>query len=145
MGHPVKSLDGKTARVGGLAVSRTIGDYSVKDNYLGRGVIATPEIFVGQQRPDDEFFVIGTDGLWDVLSNEEVVGFVRSRLLQNTPLRRVCYELVEYAIKKMHSRDDVSALIILLKPHQKFSTTMEAAPAPADRQNLELLANPASL
>ena len=29
-------------------------------------------------QPEDEFIVIGCDGIWDVMSNEEVVEFVSS-------------------------------------------------------------------
>ena len=33
---------------------------------------------------DHEFIVIACDGIWDVLSNQDVVEFVRDRLAQKT-------------------------------------------------------------
>jgi protein phosphatase 2C family protein 2/3 len=32
--------------------------------------------------PDHEFLVLACDGIWDVLSNEEVLEFVRERIAQ---------------------------------------------------------------
>lgn len=55
---------------GGLAVSRTIGDVA-----HSKAVICTPEVFrvplnISAKRA--QRFVIASDGLWDVLSNQKV-------------------------------------------------------------------------
>eukprot|EP00967_Tisochrysis_lutea_P043238 scaffold52215_cov15-Tisochrysis_lutea.AAC.1 len=55
-----------TWRVGGvLAVSRAFGDKPLK-----RYVIATPDIREESLRDDDEFLILASDGLWDVISNQ---------------------------------------------------------------------------
>lgn len=54
-----------TWRVGGvLAVSRAFGDRPLK-----RYVVATPDIKEEQLRDEDEFLILASDGLWDVISN----------------------------------------------------------------------------
>lgn len=55
-----------TWRVGGvLAVSRAFGDRPLK-----RYVIATPEIKEETLKDEDEFLILASDGLWDVISNQ---------------------------------------------------------------------------
>jgi len=55
-----------------LAVARAIGDASEKPY-----VSPEPDIRVERlQRGNDEFLVIATDGLWDVMSSEDAVEFV---------------------------------------------------------------------
>ena len=57
----------------GLAMSRSLGDTLGKEV----GVISDPLISVHEFRPDDDFFVVSaTDGVWDVMENQEVVDFV---------------------------------------------------------------------
>eukprot|EP00200_Dunaliella_tertiolecta_P008380 CAMPEP_0202379020 /NCGR_PEP_ID=MMETSP1127-20130417/22137_1 /ASSEMBLY_ACC=CAM_ASM_000462 /TAXON_ID=3047 /ORGANISM="Dunaliella tertiolecta, Strain CCMP1320" /LENGTH=281 /DNA_ID=CAMNT_0048977445 /DNA_START=274 /DNA_END=1118 /DNA_ORIENTATION=- len=63
-----------TWRVGGvLAVSRAFGDKPLK-----RYVIATPDIREESLRDDDEFLILASDGLWDVISNQDAAGIVRN-------------------------------------------------------------------
>ncbi|XP_075661422.1 putative protein phosphatase 2C 33 isoform X1 [Castanea sativa] len=58
----------------GLAMSRAFGDFCLKDF----GLISVPEISYHQLTEKDEFVVLATDGVWDVLSNKEVVEIVAS-------------------------------------------------------------------
>lgn len=41
---------------------------------------AYPDVLEKQITPDHEFMVIACDGIWDVLTNQEVVDFVRARI-----------------------------------------------------------------
>lgn len=56
----------------GLAMSRAFGDFILKDH----GVIATPDIWYHRLTSSDQFIVLASDGVWDVLSNEEVASIV---------------------------------------------------------------------
>ncbi|XP_022952802.1 probable protein phosphatase 2C 11 [Cucurbita moschata] len=61
-----------TWRVGGiLAVSRAFGDKLLK-----RYVVADPEI-KEEEIPSVDFIIIASDGLWNVISNEEAVSLVQ--------------------------------------------------------------------
>ncbi|EMS64497.1 putative protein phosphatase 2C 48 [Triticum urartu] len=56
----------------GLAMSRAFGDYCVKDY----GVISAPEVTQRRITSRDQFVILATDGVWDVVSNEEAVQIV---------------------------------------------------------------------
>ncbi|MED6171496.1 hypothetical protein PIB30_041172 [Stylosanthes scabra] len=58
----------------GLAMSRAFGDYCLKDF----GLISLPHVSYHHISDKDEFVVLATDGIWDVLSNREVLGIVGS-------------------------------------------------------------------
>jgi protein phosphatase 1L len=61
-----------TWRVGGvLAVSRAFGDRLLK-----KYVVADPEIQEESITKDVEFVVLASDGLWDVVSNQNAVTMV---------------------------------------------------------------------
>jgi serine/threonine protein phosphatase PrpC len=64
------NFDGYDYRVKDLSLSRSIGDISAEPE-----VTAKPEIF-RRKLDHDKFIVLGCDGLWDVLSNSDVVNFV---------------------------------------------------------------------
>lgn len=76
-GHPVSMPVGPCRvwyhnRVGetlGLAMSRSLGDAVAHKC----GVSAEPEVFEHALDPSDEFVVIATDGVFDVLDNQQVV------------------------------------------------------------------------
>eukprot|EP00475_Leptophrys_vorax_P000447 TRINITY_DN10246_c0_g1_i1.p1 TRINITY_DN10246_c0_g1~~TRINITY_DN10246_c0_g1_i1.p1 ORF type:complete len:275 (+),score=24.50 TRINITY_DN10246_c0_g1_i1:123-827(+) len=58
-----------TWRVGGvLAVSRAFGDKLLK-----RYVVAEPEIEEYDVTPEDEFLVLASDGLWDVVKDQDAI------------------------------------------------------------------------
>ena len=56
----------------GLAMSRSLGDLIAKRV----GVIATPVCHCFQMYGADQFVVLASDGIWDVMENIEVVNFV---------------------------------------------------------------------
>ncbi|TYK03153.1 putative protein phosphatase 2C 8 [Cucumis melo var. makuwa] len=58
--------------LGVLATSRSIGD-----EYLKPFVISKPEVTVTKRTDNDEFLILGSDGLWDVVSNEIACNIVR--------------------------------------------------------------------
>ncbi|KAL5579216.1 hypothetical protein UlMin_011658 [Ulmus minor] len=57
-----------------LAMARAFGDFCQKDF----GLISVPEITHRRLTKEDEFIILATNGIWDVLSNEEVVNIVAS-------------------------------------------------------------------
>ena len=91
---------------GSLAVSRALGDFEYKlDNNLGPDkqlVSPEPEISVISRQEDvDEFIVIGCDGIWDVMTNEEVGEYIRSRMLLSDDLELICSELLDTCLAKV--------------------------------------------
>lgn len=80
---------------GNLALSRAIGDFDFKQNKdipaEDQAISAKPEIVVRQMRHDDDFLVLACDGIWDVMSNDDVVELVKRELASgNDDLALVC-------------------------------------------------------
>lgn len=64
------------------------------DNYLKPYVSCEPEVTITDRTAEDECLIIGSDGLWDVVSNETACGVARMCLKgkANAPS---CSELLE--------------------------------------------------
>ncbi|XP_019168244.1 PREDICTED: probable protein phosphatase 2C 24 [Ipomoea nil] len=58
--------------LGVLSMSRAIGD-----NYLKPYVICEPEVTITDRTPEDDCIILGSDGLWDVVSNDTACGVAR--------------------------------------------------------------------
>ena len=97
-------------RVNGvLAVSRAFGD-----RHLTPVVRADPEIIEHDLRPGDEYVVLGSDGLWDVLSNDEVAD-----LTCRSADRLGCQgaaQLLTTSSSRKGSMDNTTALVIDVRP-----------------------------
>jgi len=65
----------KVWRVRNLSLSRAIGDRFAKPAVTGE-----VEVKRFPLRPEDEFVLLASDGLWDVMSSQEVVSYVHKRL-----------------------------------------------------------------
>ncbi|XP_029637683.1 protein phosphatase 1B isoform X3 [Octopus sinensis] len=109
---------------GSLAVSRALGDFEYK-NVEGKGpceqlVSPEPEIFTECRNEKDEFLVLACDGIWDVMSNEELCDFVRSRMLITESLEDICNQVVDTCLYK-GSRDNMSIVLIAFPGAPKLS------------------------
>ena len=69
---------------GNLNLSRSIGDLKYKQSTNLKPeeqiITAEPDVLQHKLDPKDEFFIVACDGVWDVLSNQEAVDFVRTRI-----------------------------------------------------------------
>lgn len=118
-----KVINWNGARVFGvLAMSRAIGD-----RYLRPWIIPVPEITFTTRTDEDECLVIASDGLWDVMTNDEV-GEVARRVLRRrrrsmidvevSPAQAVANSLTEIAYGR-NSSDNISIIVVDLKPKRK--------------------------
>ena len=101
---------------GSLAVSRALGDYEYKatENMpsIEQQVSPLPEIFVLQRDYDhDEFLVLACDGIWDVMSNQEVLEFVQKQLQVHEDRGLICDNLIEECFQR-GSRDNMSVVLV---------------------------------
>eukprot|EP01129_Flabellula_baltica_P004604 TRINITY_DN1612_c0_g1_i1.p1 TRINITY_DN1612_c0_g1~~TRINITY_DN1612_c0_g1_i1.p1 ORF type:complete len:553 (+),score=94.38 TRINITY_DN1612_c0_g1_i1:1-1659(+) len=95
-------------RVNGvLSVSRAIGDVSLKDPLPI--VIPDPEMSTYRLTPEDRFVVIASDGLWDVMSNDDVIAYIRKRMFVN---RDCIADLLTEKAKNIGSNDNITAVIV---------------------------------
>lgn len=83
---------------GNLALSRALGDFIFKKNLTKSPeeqiVTALPDITVTDITPETEFLVLACDGIWDVLTNQEVVDFIRPRIASKMEPAQICEELM---------------------------------------------------
>ncbi|KAF0699382.1 Aste57867_10043 [Aphanomyces stellatus] len=107
---------------GGVAVSRGFGDFWFKRNEENNPdkkpwehlVIAEPCVNIHPRSPLDEFLVLCCDGIYDVMSNEQVQKFVRDKLAEGKSPKEVSELLMDECLHK-GSRDNMSVIIALLK------------------------------
>ncbi|KAE9599239.1 hypothetical protein Lal_00043952 [Lupinus albus] len=99
--------NGKTP---GLALSRAFGDYCVKDF----GLISVPDVTQRKLTTTDQFVILASDGVWDVMSNEEAVKIVSSTLHKEKAAKKlVKWAMHEWKRKKRGiAIDDISAICL---------------------------------
>ena len=91
---------------GKLILTRTLGDKEMKKY----GVIPTPDFFVKKIEDDDLYFIIGSDGIWDVIEQEEVYRIGMEKGLSSEEFSK---KLVNLA-KERDTRDNASCIVIKL-------------------------------
>merc|ERR1712212_228697 len=70
------------------------------------------EVFIKERIPgEDEFLVLACDGVWDVMTNQDICDFICSRLKLTDNLETVCNEVIDTCLYK-GSRDNMSIIII---------------------------------
>ncbi|XP_033646346.1 probable protein phosphatase 2C T23F11.1 [Asterias rubens] len=83
---------------GNLALSRALGDFVFKRNESKPAeeqiVIALPDVTVNNILSEHEFLVLACDGIWDVLTNQEVVDFIRTRVASKMDPEKICEDLM---------------------------------------------------
>ena len=88
------------ARVEGmLAVSRAVGDFDFKQcggiNAEKQAVTADPTIEFRTIGDKDSFILQACDGIWDVMTDEQAVGFVTSKLKAGRSAVEIITELCD--------------------------------------------------
>ncbi|XP_074036342.1 probable protein phosphatase CG10417 isoform X2 [Leptinotarsa decemlineata] len=88
---------------GGLNLSRAIGDHSYKQNKelsdREQMITSLPDIKTLTVNPkEDEFMVLACDGIWNFMSSQEVVDFVRPRINTCDKLSKICEEMFDHCL-----------------------------------------------
>ena len=78
-------------------------------------VTAVPHVVHRMVQKTDEFIVLGCDGLFDVMTEQDVVDFVRVRFASGISVSETADMLVQRAIHGLGSTDNVSVIIVQLK------------------------------
>ncbi len=119
-------------RINGLAVSRSIGDRRLKE--MGKDqIIAIPEYATMQLDADNHFLILASDGLWDVVSNQTAIDFVKKEFTTTSDLSAIATDLQNEAIKQ-GSEDNITICIIKLKGQKRVNLAkkQEALKEPAN-------------
>jgi len=135
-----------------LQPTRSFGDFYLKDASFSDGtygpkllqgkcsfpyITSEPQVAIFPRSADDEFVILGSDGVWDVMSDQEVVDFVTrqykvvgcpdivSILLAKEILKKVAntigisvQDLVDIPLGGQRRRlhDDISIIVVALNP-----------------------------
>jgi protein phosphatase 2C family protein 2/3 len=113
--------------MGDLNLSRSLGDHRHKtDDTLppkNQIITAEPDVRTFLRQPNDEFMIIACDGVWDVLSNDDVCQFIRQRLVQQfanaaVPLSKILEDLLDQCVSPDLNRtmgrggDNMTAVLV---------------------------------
>ncbi|KAI4380489.1 hypothetical protein MLD38_006674 [Melastoma candidum] len=100
---------------GQLGVTRALGDWhlqGMKEMGEKAGPLsAEPEMKLITLIREDEFLIIGSDGIWDFFSSQNAIDFARKKLQEHNDVRLCCKEVVEEATKR-GAMDNLTVVIV---------------------------------
>ncbi|KVH98077.1 Protein phosphatase 2C [Cynara cardunculus var. scolymus] len=126
---------------GTLNLTRAIGDMELKkDKSLPpekQILTANPDINTVELCEDDDFLVLACDGIWDCMSSQQLVDFVREQLKTETKLSAVCEKVFDRCLAPSSGGEGCDNMTMILVQFKKFpnsdpSTSEQPSP---DRQS----------
>ncbi|XP_038699998.1 protein phosphatase 2C 77 isoform X2 [Tripterygium wilfordii] len=135
----IEATGGKVIRWNGsrvfgvLAMSRSIGD-----RYLKPWIIPHPEVMFVHREKQDECLILASDGLWDVVTNEQASDIARRRILLwhkkngdspsptaerdegTDPAAQAAAEYLSRLALQRGSKDNITVIVVDLKAQRKF-------------------------
>ncbi|KAF7669388.1 hypothetical protein LDENG_00193110 [Lucifuga dentata] len=149
------TMDGRVN--GGLNLSRAVGDHFYKRNKAlppeEQMISAMPDVKVLTLNEDHDFMVIACDGIWNVLSSQEVVDFISERIKVDQTgkarsLSSIVEELLDHCLAPDTSGDgtgcdNMTCIIITFRAHpspahsQSEDTNKRKHPEGAEEMELE--------
>jgi serine/threonine protein phosphatase PrpC len=108
-----------------LAITRAFGDFEFKTVVVEGQVqkreyiCSEPEVRMMELDPfTDDFIIVGSDGLFDKFTSQEVVTFINAKLQQDPPLDRDLYkaarDIVYECIYNKHVKDNITVILVAL-------------------------------
>lgn len=117
--------------MGVLAMSRAIGDHGLRPY-----VIPEPEISVVARTEDDDLLLLASDGLWDVMSNQEAANLAmrclrraRDKGASRKASVRIAASVLTKAAVDRGSKDNVTVVIVDLKTGAEEATESAVEPS----------------
>lgn len=102
--------DGACYRVNGqLNVSRGLGDWALRPH-----VVPAPEVAYASFAPDDAYVVVGSDGLWDVLTPQAVADVVLAAARRGQAGAPQAARVLADEALRLGSTDNVTAVVAKL-------------------------------
>lgn len=118
--------------VPGLAMARSFGDLIA----ASVGVICVPEISVHVIGPNDKMIVMGSDGIWEFISNQEAIDMVA----ESRDCKEACDRLCEEATKRWRREedviDDITCIVIELSGDEVVNIASNVSSTPPAVSNL---------
>ena len=112
---------------GAISITRALGDWEMKFPVGSPSpLISEPDIRQMILTEEDEFLIIGCDGIWDVLSSQNAVSLVRRGMRQHNNPQQCARDLVMEAVR-LNTSDNLTVIVIFLSSPDRSS---EAYPPP---------------
>ncbi|GMI72433.1 hypothetical protein like AT4G31860 [Hibiscus trionum] len=118
---------------GSLNLARAIGDAEFKQNKTlpaeRQIVTANPDINTVELCDDDEFLVLACDGIWDCMSSQQLVDYVREQLSSETKLSAICERVFDRCLAPTAGGEGCDNMTMILvqfkKPADLGSSSLE--------------------
>lgn len=134
---------------GTLNLARAIGDMELKkDKSLPAEkqiLTANPDISTVELSDDDDFLVLACDGIWDCMSSQQLVDFVREQLNTESKLSVVCEKVFDRCLAPSaggEGCDNMTMILVQFKKPLNSSASTKEQPLPS-YQKPETDENPA--
>lgn len=111
-----------------LALSRALGDFNFKNNPRlapeQQVVTANPDIVEHTLDENDEFVILACDGIWDCMSSQQAVEFVRRGIADGLALEEICELMMEECLAPESDMSGIGCdnmtvcIVALLQPGQ---------------------------
>ncbi len=104
----------KDANLPGLAMSRSFGDEVAHQI----GVSTDPEIIEYELHEEDKFIILASDGIWEFMSNQEVVDIVKDYYINENckgAIKHLYKESCNKWIEEENLIDDITLIIVFFK------------------------------
>ncbi|KAJ7953235.1 Protein phosphatase 2C family protein [Quillaja saponaria] len=97
---------------GQLSVARALGDWHIKGSKNSNGPLSSePELEELVLTEEDEFLILGCDGLWDVMSSQCAVTMVRKELMLHNDPEKCSRALVKEALQR-NTCDNLTVVVV---------------------------------
>lgn len=113
----------------GLNLSRALGDFLYKRNAdlppSHQKITAVPEVVTETIQDEDEFILLGCDGIFELLSSQQVINFVRFRLKSGMDPKYIVESLLDECCSKDPQKtmgrgtDNETCILVLLSTTEK--------------------------
>ncbi|CAO3677847.1 unnamed protein product [Rhizopus microsporus] len=133
---------------GNLALSRAIGDFEFKQNNdlppEKQAVTCHPDVLEHKITDEDEFLVLACDGIWDCMTNQQVVNYIREQLAEKTKLDEICEQIMDHCLSPDNDGggvgcDNMSIIIVAIlngKTEEEWYEWMASRAAPPKKDAL---------
>ena len=101
-----------------LAMTRVLGDFSLDKNI----VPSLPDIITYSRKSASSplYVILACDGIWNIMSNEDVGKFVSERLAQQMKFHEITSQLLDHCLERK-SRDNMNAFLIKLTSKEQVT------------------------
>ncbi|KAL5576152.1 hypothetical protein UlMin_017851 [Ulmus minor] len=116
---------------GTLNLARAIGDKEFKQNkHLPaekQAVTAYPDITSVELCDDDEFLVLACDGIWDCMSSQQLVDYVRELLKEENKLSAICEKVFDRCVAPTAGGEGCDNMTMILVQFKKYENSNASA------------------